>query len=231
MIGAMKRLAFGMAVCCLAYGNARAQVSVAPVIVEAVQVQKGQVFEIFCQNWGEEAIGISLSLALFDQQETGNVVFLENGEALQRVNEVLSLDQDAIVLEAQQKSAIRVELIGDDFDNTYAVLFVKPNQVGVQTRFAVLFLLSTAANEIVEMSISPWVKEGDDLTFTVQNNGLRHSPWEGEIHFFDALDQLSEKREITSGLVLAGRSRDIRVPLPSWVQRADIYPIQVGTAP
>ncbi len=229
MIKTMKRFAFGMAFCCLVYGNTRAQVSVAPVIVEAVQVRTGQVFEILCQNWGEDAISISLSLALFDQQEAGNVVFLEDATALQRAKEVLSLDQDALLLGPHQQSAIQVKLTQDDFDNMYAVLFVKPHQAGVQTRFAVLFLLSTAGDEGMDMSITSGVKDGDALTFTVQNHGLRHGPWEGEVHFFDASDQLSEKRQITSGVVLAGRSRSVQVPLPNWAHRADIHPAR--TAP
>lgn len=230
-MGAMKKLAVGMAFCCLVYGNVNAQVSVAPVIIEAVQVQPGQVFEVLCQNWGEEAVGVSLSLALFDQQETGNVVFLEDETALQKAAEVLSLDQDALLLGAYQQSSIQVTLNHTDFDNMYAVLFVQPNQVGVQTRFAILFLLSTAGTEVMDMSVSPGVMEGDAVTFTVQNHGLRHGPWEGEVHLFDAADQLSEKHQVTSGLVLAGRSRDVRVPLPSWAHRVDIRSSQMGTSP
>lgn len=221
MIRAVGRLVFGMVVFLLACGTSEATVSVSPVIVEAARVQAGQFFEIACENWGEQDLDLQLSLALFDQDERGRVVFLEDVEAVRRAKEVLNLDREVLFLETQAKSIVRVELTQDDFDHLYAVLFVKPKQGGVPTRFAVLFLLSTSESQ-ANLSVSSGVQEGEALAFTVHNKGLRHGLWEGELHLFDASDQLGERRKVTSGVVLAGRSRGVQVSLPHWVQRVEI---------
>lgn len=221
MTGVGKGLVMTIVAVLLTCGTGQATVSVSPVIVEAVQVEAGQVFAIVCQNWGEQNIEMQLSLALFDQDETGSVVFLEDGEAVRRAKEALTLDREALFLEPQEQGIVQVELTRDDFDHLYAVLFVKPTQRGVLTRFAVLFLLSTSEDK-ANVSVSSWVQQGEALAFTVHNNGLKHALWEGELHLFDAFDQLGEKRKVTSGVVLAGRSRVVPVALPRWVQRIEI---------
>lgn len=223
MIGALKWIGIVMVVLFLPWGNAQAMVSVSPVIVEAVGVAEGQTFEVLCQNWGDQPIEMQLSLALFDQSETGGVVFLEDPEAVHRASGFLTLHTDALSLDPNGEDVVRVELIDNSFDNLYAVLFVKPRQVGVQTRFAVLFLLSTSVNKLANMTVSSWVQQEDALTLTVENHGLRHGLWEGEVHLYDASDQVGEKRQITSGVVLAGRSRGVQVPLPSWVRRVEVF--------
>jgi hypothetical protein len=223
MIGVLKQVLVGIAVCLVVSATVGATVSVSPVVIEAVQVEAGQVFDILCHNWGDEVIAMDLSLALFDQDESGGVVLLEDASAIERAQGFLNIAMETIFLEPDEEGVIQVELLGDEFDHLYGVLLIEPRQGGIQTRFAVLFLLSTAGSEVeANMAVSCWAKEEEALTFTVQNNGLRHGPWEGELHFFDASDQLSEKRQITSGLILAGRSRGVQVSLPYWVQRVEI---------
>ncbi len=222
MTWAVKKVLVGILACFLAGGTAGATVSVSPVVLEAVQVEVGQVFQIFCQNWGEEEITMDLTLALFDQDESGSVIFLEDAQGRARAKKTLNVDVETLSIEPNGRDVIQVELLQDDFDHLYAVLFIKPRQGGIQTRFAVLFLLSTAGSEGADMTVLALDKQHESLTFTVQNNGLRHGPWQGELHFFDVADQLNEKRQISSGLILAGRRRGVQVSLPPWVHRVEV---------
>ncbi len=221
MMRVVERFALGLIVVLLTCGSGQATVSVSPVIIEAAQVRAGQAFAIVCQNWGEQSIELQLSLALFDQDETGGVVFLEDGEAVRRATEMLALNHEVLILEPKGQDIVQVELTRDDFDHLYAVLFVKPTQGGVPTRFAVLFLLSTSEDR-ANVAVSSWMQQGEALAFTVHNSGLRHGLWEGELHLFDAFNQLGERRKVTSGVVLAGRSRGVQVPLPRWVHRVEL---------
>ena len=212
-----------IAACLMLGSTATASVSVSPVVIEGVEAEVGQVFEVLCHNGGEEAVAVDLSLALFDQDDTGRVVLLEDAEAIAKAAHYLNVITQDLSLEAMEQRMIQVELMRDDFDSLYAVLFVKPRQEGVQARLAVLFLLSTVGSGIqADMAISTLVKPREALTLTVENKGISHSPWEGELHFFDAFDYLCEKRQVTSGLVLPGRSRGLQVSLPPWVHRVEV---------
>lgn len=219
----MRRLLLGLVVFFLSVGTGQAAVSVSPVIIEAVQVQLGQSFEIVCQNAGTEELDFQLSLALFDQSEDGSVFFMEDSEAIQRVEETLILEKKDFTLPAGGMESLKLRLAREDFDHLYAVLFVKPRQPGIQTRFAVLFLLSTSGKE-ASLAVASLEHKEELLAFSVQNSGLRHGLWEGELLCFDAGDILGETLSIRSGVVLAGRSRDVEVSLPSWVARVELFP-------
>jgi len=227
MTGRTSRLTLVVLVVLFACGSVDATISVYPVIIEAVEVRRGQFFEIVCQNWHEHEVSMELSLALFDQDEAGRVVFLEDEGAVQRAADALTVDTREFSLMPREERKVCLELQRDNFDHLYAVLFITPRQGGVQTRFAVLFLLSTAASEL-EVSVSYWEKQPEALALTVQNKGLRHGLWEGELLLFDESNQLGEKWKISSGVVLAGRSRGLEVPLPPWVQRVEILSVQQG---
>ena len=232
MMAMLRRFLLVFGVFLLLGSSAGATVSVAPVVIEAVEAQAGQVFSIVCQNWGEEDVSVDLSLALFDQDEFGRVVLLESTEAVAKAAQFLTIPRDVLSLGAKEQEIIQVELVEDTFDNLYAVLFIKPRQGGIQARMAVLLLLSTAAGDTqTELAISSWRKEDEGLHLTIENHGPRHGPWEGELHFFDASNQLSEKRQIRSGLVLVGRSRGLDVALPSWVHRVEILSAHSGQVP
>jgi hypothetical protein len=230
MRSALRQFTLVMMALLLFSGGSQAALSVAPVIIEAAKVQAGQTFEVVCRNQGEEEIHLRLSLALFDQDEMGSVVFLEDAEAVQKARDVLLLDLEELSLEPKGKETVEVRLGGDDFDHLYAVLFIQSNEPGVQIRFAVLFLLSTAGNQ-ADVSVVASRHHQQVLRFTVENGGRRHGPWEGELHLFDSAGQLGEKLPLTSGLVLAGRSRSVEVSLPGWVERVEIVSPQTGRSP
>ena len=229
MIGRPTGVVFAVSVFFLACGCVEAAVSVSPVIIEAVEVKRGQIFEILCQNGNQHEVTIELSLALFDQDETGRVLFLEDAAEVERAGSALAVDTGEFCLEPGGERTVRLELVEDDFDHLYAVLFVTPRRGGVQTRFAVLLLLSTVDSQL-EMSVLSWEKQADALALTVENRGLRHGLWEGELLLYDELDQLAEQRRISSGVVLACRSRGVEVPLPPWVYRVEILSVQPGQA-
>lgn len=217
----------GMVVLLLLCQTCHAAVSVSPVIIEAVEVQEGQTFEIVCRHQGEEEIPLQLSLALFDQDEMGGVVFLEDTEATKKARALLTLDKEEFWLAPNGEEAVQVRLGGDDFDHLYAVLFVRSSEPGLQIRFAVLFLLTTLARQ-GEVTVSSFHHQEEALIFILQNTGLSHGLWEGVLHCFDAADRLGEKRSLQSGLVLAGRSRAVEVALPSWVERVEIVSMESG---
>lgn len=204
-----------------------ANISVSPVIIESAHIRVGDTFEILCQNWQDDEIEVQLSLALFDQDGGGSVFFLENAENKQRAKETLWIEEESFDLKPQGQKTIRVQVQKVDFDHLYAVLFVKPKQIGVQTRFAVLFLLSASGHQ-ADMSVVSWEQKEQALALIVQNSGLSHGLWQGELLCFDAGDRLAETRSVASGVVLAGRSRGVEVGLPGWVARVEILPKTPG---
>lgn len=208
-------------------GSCCGKVSVSPVIVEAMNVKKGDHFEIYCQQRGEQAIAVNLSLSLFDQDAEGSVFFLEDFHSVQKAEGLLALEQNEFSLESGGKHSVQVEVLRDDFNSTYVVLFVKPDHPGIPTRFAVLFLLSTTGLR-EEMSVSSWQQNEQALELTVVNKGLRHGLWQGELLCYDSGGKLGEKMQVQSGLVLAGRSRGVEVGLPDWVKRVELQSFQRG---
>lgn len=198
-----------------------ASVSVSPVIVDSDNVKKGDLFRILCEQKAEDSLEIQLSLALFDQDPLGNVYFLEDPDSVLEVRRILQLKQEKITLDPQGKAVVELELLDDNFTNLYAVLFVKPLQSTISTRFAVLLLLSS--QDVKErVQISTWEQKAESLELTVVNSGLRHGLWEGELLLYDQQGNLSEQRSIASGLVLAGRSREWGIALPSWVNHVEL---------
>ncbi|NMB01378.1 MAG: hypothetical protein GX971_07680 [Firmicutes bacterium] len=226
----MRKLTCGLLVFLLCSLPGYARVSVSPVIVEAVNVQAGQVFQITCQQQGTEQVELGLSLALFDQDKQGGVVFLEDDCSVLTVRENLRLASDNLVLEPNQQTTIQVEVARDEFDHLYAVLFIKPKQMGIPTRLAVLFLLSTSGAQ-ADFDISAWERNERTLNLTVYNKGLSHGFWTGELLCSDAAGERAERLAVQSGTVLAGRSRGLSIDLPSWVQDVEVLPTQKGSRP
>lgn len=74
----MRILVSVLLVLSLGVGQGWAKVSVSPVIIEATEVKKGDVFRVWCAQKGSEPLNVQLSLALFDQDGEGNVFFLED---------------------------------------------------------------------------------------------------------------------------------------------------------
>ena len=205
----------------LTSGQGLAKVSVSPVIIEATNVKKGDTFQVWCEQDGTTPLDIHLSLALFDQNEDGSVYFLEDPHSIQRAGKVLSLGQEQLSLAPQGKSVLEIEVLQDDFTSFYAVLFVKPEQSALHTRFAVLLLLSTEGLED-EMRVSAWEHREQNLELTIVNDGSRHGLWQGELLLYDNQGNLGEKRSVQSGVVLAGRSREWEISLPAWVVKVEL---------
>lgn len=226
----MRKLVFCLLVVLLCSGTSLAKLSVSPVIIEAVNVAQGHSFEIICQHLGPESLEVELSLALFDQDGAGRVVFLEDQASITRARDVLNLESENLFLEPNQQQAVSVQVTRDDFEHLYAVLFVKPKQAGIPTRLAVLFLLSTT-DGATELNISSWEHKAGTLSLTVLNSGASHGLWEGELLYFDAEGQLGKTVAVQSGIVLAGRSRGLEVELPPWVRRIEISSDPRGVRP
>lgn len=224
----MTRVILAMAVlllvCC---GQARASIAVAPVIIEADQVQAGQVFTVVCSHGGEEPLEVALSLALFDQDAWGRVILMEDEASVARAEEALSLERRRFLLQPGQSEAVQVQLAHADFQHLYAVLFLRPVRPGPSTRLAVLFLLSSGEGT-PSLDLSGWEQRGTDLTITVENSGLCHGFWAGELLLFDGEGKLAEKVSVQSGVVLPGRSRGLQVSLPGWVQQVEVRSLQLG---
>lgn len=127
----MTRVILAMAVlllvCC---GQALASIAVAPVIIEADQVQAGQVFTVVCSHGGEEPLEVALSLALFDQDAWGRVILMEDEASVARAEEALSLERRRFLLQPGQSEAVQVQLAHADFQHLYAVLFLRPVRPG-----------------------------------------------------------------------------------------------------
>lgn len=66
------------------------------------------------------------------------------------------------------------------------------------------------------------------MTITVENSGLCHGFWAGELLLFDGEGKLAEKVSVQSGVVLPGRSRGLQVSLPGWVQQVEVRSLQLG---
>lgn len=217
----MRILVSVLLVLCLGVGQGWAKVSVSPVIIEATEVKKGDVFQVWCAQEGSEPLNVQLSLALFDQDGDGNVFFLEDPESVHLAHRVLRLEQEQFSIGPQEQHGVEIEVLEDDFTSFYAVLFVKPDQPGIPTRFAVLFLLSSSGLR-EEVTVSTWEQKAESLELTIVNSGTRHGLWRGELLLYGSSGNLNEKREVQSGVVLAGRSREWGISLPAWVQHVEL---------
>ncbi|HHY14799.1 MAG TPA: hypothetical protein GX521_01855 [Firmicutes bacterium] len=139
----MSRLVCALFIICLCTVSCWARFSVSPVVVEAVNVQAGDSFQILFRQGSEETITVQLSLAQFARDQRGGIVFLEDEASVQRAREILKLMEDNFPLGPNQQKIIEVEVEQGDFSDFSGVLFVKSDQPGIPVRFAVLFLLSS----------------------------------------------------------------------------------------
>lgn len=227
----MKAALYGLVLAVLVgWGQATAKIAVSPVLHEEARVQAGQRFAVTCHHRGEEPLEVEASLALFDQDAWGKAVFLDDQDSVARAEQLLSVHPRRFWLEPGAKEVVQVEVVQDSFEHLYAVLFLKPVQSSLQTRLAVLFLLSTGQQR-PRVGVAAWERSGKALTLTLENSGLSHGLWEGELLLFDAAGQLGETRQVQSGLVLPGRCRGLEVSLPGWVENVEIRPLQLGEGP
>jgi hypothetical protein len=227
MMQFLRRLCFGAVVVLLMWGIGEAAVSVSPVIVEATGVQKGQSFEILCENWSDEVLSLDLSLALFDRDEEGRVIFHEDEEARHKAREILKLDEEEVFLEPAGQSPVRIVLTRHDFDHLYAVLFVRPKQGGVPTRFAVLLLLSTS-EEKTDVFQSSWIQQGKVFYPTVHDKRLNPDHCQGQCGLFRTNRFFCSIPPLKNGVALAGRRRGVGLSLPQGVQRVQVFPRNPG---
>lgn len=220
----MRLVLFCLMIVLLVQIPALAKLSVYPVIIEAEQVQKGDTFTIVCKQEGDTPLEIQLSVAQFDQAQDGSVEFREDDAAAWEAAQTLGLTSDRFTLKPFGQETIEVNLLKADFHNFYGVLFIKPLQAAISTRLAVLFLLSTVEEqEKVEVASFRYIEE--KLELTVINEGERHGLWEGELLYYDSQDTLLDRIAVQSGIVLAGRSRNWAIDLPSWVKRVEVAPV------
>lgn len=217
----MRPLIICLFVICVTTGSALVRVSVSPVIIEADDVHKGALFRITCRQDGEDDLDVQLAVALFDQEKDGNVRFLEDPQSVHEAAEILGLAHRKITLQPLSENVIEVEILRADFSSCYAVLFIKPEQAGTAARLAVLFLLATEGFQ-EELVVSSWRRMARNLELTIANEGERHGLWRGELLYYDAWNNLGERVEVQSGIVLAGRSRDWQISMPSWVKRVEV---------
>ncbi|NLJ80751.1 MAG: hypothetical protein GX335_06990 [Firmicutes bacterium] len=208
-------------------GQCFARISVSPVVIEAEQVPKGASFLINCLQLNTQPVDVRLSLALFDQDEKGQIYFLEDKISIQKANSLLALENEGFRLEPGEEKNIKVEVARDFEDSVYAVLFVKPLQKGMPMRLAVLFLLSAGKAE-EKVVLTSWTHWEQSLDLRVENQGRSPGLWLGEVLFYDSGGNLGKKMEVQSGVVLAGRTRDLRINLPSWVEAVDLRPRKAG---
>jgi len=212
------------------WGQAAAKIAVSPVLHEEARVQAGQRFAVTCHHRGEEPLEVEASLALFDQDAWGKAVFLDDQDSVARAEQLLSVHPRRFWLEPGAKEVVQVEVVQDSFEHLYAVLFLKPVQSSLQTRLAVLFLLSTGSGEAA-LDVASWAHRGEALTLQVENSGGSHGLWAGELLLFDGDGRLGDTMQVRSGVVLPGRSRGLEVSLPSWVEKVEIRPLQFGGGP
>lgn len=227
----MRRLFWGLAaVLLVSWVPLQAKLSVSPVIIEAEQVKAGQSFAVLLRQEGQKPLELELSWALFDQDPAGSVVLLEDPDSVKRAEGLLAVEPSRLVVQPGESVEVAVRVLQADFQQLYAALLVRPVRSGPPTRLAVLFLLSTGQQR-PRVGVAAWERSGKALTLTLENSGLGHGLWEGELLLFDAAGQLGETRQVQSGLVLPGRCRGLEVSLPGWVENVEIRPLQLGEGP
>ena len=150
----MRALFMAILLVILSSGPVWAQISVSPVIFQTAQVKAGDRFEVVCQQRGDQMLNISLSLALFERDPTEGVYFLEDGESLQKARSLLAIEEERLLLPAQGQVPIGVKVLRDDFHSAQVTLFIQVEQVGIKTRFAVLFLLASEEQDELPKGVS-----------------------------------------------------------------------------
>ncbi len=145
----MRRAVCALLIICLYTLSCWARVSVSPVIIEAVNVQAGDSFQILFGQQGREDVTVRLSLAQFARVPGGGITFLEDEVSVRQAREILKLPEDSFALGPNQQKIIEIEVERGDFSDFSGVLFAKSDQPGIPIRFAVLFLLSTRAEQAV----------------------------------------------------------------------------------
>ncbi len=224
----MRVLAVLMILLGLGVSSCHGKVLVWPVVIEAHGVNKGDVFTIHCSTSAEHSQKVQLDLALFDQTGDGQVYFLEDQESIVRARSIVQVGTDEFLLEPHGKKTVTLQLLDDSFSSAYVVLFVNSRRDdGVNTRLAVLLLLSTEGAE-ESMGISDLKLQNGVVYVTFQNTGDRHGLLSGRMVCYDDLGGVVEEVPITSGRVLPQRSRSIELALPGHTRRVHFSPLEVG---
>ncbi len=223
----MRKLVLVLTILFLAAARCGAKVSISPVIMTAEEVQKGQVFKFHCSSDTEATVAVELSLALFDQDSAGRVVFLEDEGSVQKAAGLLALNKDEFYLEPYGEETIEVSVLADLPKSLSAVLFVKADQPGIPTRLAVLLLLSSKGTED-QVIMTSWRRGEESVAVRLENKGDKAGLWRGHLLLYNSLGSLAARIDLESGLVLAGRSRDFKVNLPAWASRVELQPKEAG---
>ncbi len=209
----------GLALVCLLVclwlwpGRCHAGVLVSPAVVEAHAVQVGDEIVISCTEMAGREQLITLSLGLFDQDEYGRVVFYEDQPSRMRAAEIISLSHEQFYLQPHERRGITLRVNSADFLSSYVVVFVRPEQVGISSRLAVLLMLSTAvAREAVDLTD---VRIGGrSLSLTFHNSGSMHGAAAGVVAAYDSAGELQGEFVVQSGRILPNRQRQTDLLLP-----------------
>ena len=193
-------------------GRCHAGVLVSPAVVEAHAVQVGDEIVISCTEMAGREQLITLSLGLFDQDEHGRVVFYEDQPSRMRAAEIISLSHEQFYLQPHERRGITLRVNPADFLSSYVVVFVRPEQVGISSRLAVLLMLSTAvARRRWTRQMCASVAVLYPLTFTTQAacTGQPRVSWP-----HDSAGELQGEFVVQSGRILPNRQRQTDLLLP-----------------
>lgn len=223
----MRKVILGLLILLLCAAQSWAKISVSPVIIKAEDVKKGDFFTFQCASGADHAVEIKLSLALFDQDSEGSVIFLEDEGSLQKVNSLLTLSSSGLRLAPYGEEIIEVRVLKEFPASLSAVLFVKTVQLGIPTRLAALLLFSSEGTKD-RVVMTSWQRSRESVAVTVENKGDKAGLWQGALLLYNSLGTLAERMDLKSGLVLAGRSRDFKISLPAWASQIELEPEHAG---
>lgn len=202
-----------------------AGVLVSPVVVEAHAVQLGDEIVISCTEMSGSSQTVSLSLGLFDQDDDGRVVFIEDPAAQARASQIIELPETMVELAPYERKQIRLKVNAVDFKSSYVVVFVRPQHSRISSRLAVLLLLSTAsARDDVELAQMNF--NDNSLSLTFHNFGSRHGRAAGVVAIYDADGLMRGQFTVDSGRILPHRQRSTDLSLSFQPYTADFIPLE-----
>jgi len=198
--------------CLSAVVRCHAGVLVSPVLVEANGVRAGDEIVITCTELDGREQLLSLSLGMFDQDQSGLVFFLEDEEAQARAAEIIELPRRQVELRPYERKELILRVRSADFASSYLAVFIRSQHGSVSSRLAVLLMLcSAAAEEAVELTDLLVDKHSVALTF--HNFGTRHGTAAGVVAAYDGRGVLLNELYLESGRILPNRTRTVHLDL------------------
>ncbi|HPT92975.1 MAG TPA: hypothetical protein PLK83_04395 [Limnochordia bacterium] len=190
--------------------GAAAAVKVSPVVIDAYQVEQGQMFTVTLYNSKAHPVDVNLEWGWFDLQEDGTVV-LDNAAGQEQ--DWLHLPVSNCRLEPESAAQIQVALARADFTAITPVLYINlqdPTEP-VSLRVAVLFALS------LERPAQPAQLEvlgcdAANLRIRAANPNTCHIFFDGVLRLYRA-GALVKEVSIPPRLILAESRREFSLPL------------------